>query len=113
MRESLDFAYSESNMHSSSYQKTQNMNGHEGTINQTPSSIDFKLTTKDDQSPTPLSYRPTSSAQKKLDALHSLASIQAYMQKQQISEFNSKPSCESLRLRKIQKPTSNGQSPSD
>ena len=55
MRESLDFAYSESNMHSSSYQKTQNMNGHEGTINQTPSSIDFKLTTKDDQSPTPLS----------------------------------------------------------
>ena len=48
MRESIDFAYSESNMQSSSYQKTQNMNGHEGTINQTPSSIDFKLTTKDD-----------------------------------------------------------------
>lgn len=52
MRESLDFAYSESGMHISSQQKSHNgiTAGQEGTINQTPSSIDFILTTKEEQS---------------------------------------------------------------
>ena len=52
MRESLDFAYSESGMHISSQQKPHHgiTAGQEGTINQTPSSIDFILTTKEEQS---------------------------------------------------------------
>ena len=57
IRESLDFQYSESNMLQSSQQKTRGVQDDcSGTINQTPSSIDFKLTTKEECSATPKSH---------------------------------------------------------
>ena len=78
----------------------------EASRNHTPSSIDFKLTSYDNNSATPKSFAPSSS--QKTDApppvntsptQHNLDSIQAYMLNQDITEFNvASPKLDSLQI---------------
>ena len=96
-RESIDFQYSESVV--PSRQNLQGSGGHEDMVDQSPSSIDFKLTTNENQSSTSKSMKLRSPSQQ-TETLHQAEESQrSSMLNKDISEFYEKPNLDMASLR--------------